>query len=342
MFESVTLTGQESGATCIDLGLLAETLVLYQRVHLIVDDHALKFLIRACGAETVLALLELDVLELNYFENRTAVGQAVRDERMEGYGLILANPIEMELYRFLPPFLEELFGRQGKARRVANRFYKRIKTSQYTQDDLDLDLGYLITGVNLERSLGSLISIISPGYRMRPGAFFRIELLSQEQRVVRVETNLDFRAIEAGLAGWLRPSLIPGTMDPRGVIAILLAAANDLRFASNANTEVAPGPVQSVLLPDIVENAVRNVAHTGPSGGVYEECSLPHVRSIRDAVNSGKRNFADVLRLVEQSQGLKEWLKGKPQGRDLLKEYLNEFERLPTTEHLDKKAFRFL
>ena len=128
MFDSITLTGQEAGPTCIELGLLAETLVLYQRVYLALDEYSLKFLIRACGAETLLALLEMDVLEATFFENKTAAGLAVKEGRHEGYGLPpFVEPLELQLDRFLPPLLEGLLGRRGKARRLANRFYRVIK-----------------------------------------------------------------------------------------------------------------------------------------------------------------------------------------------------------------------
>ena len=183
-----------------------------------------------------------------------------------------------------------------------------------------------------------MMSILAPGFEVGPGAFFQIDLLDRPQRVVRVDTNLDFRAMEAGMADWLRTSVIPGTMDPRGIIAILLGAANDLRFAANANTEMAPPPVQALLLADTVEIAVRKLMQTDPTTLIYEECNLPHVRSIRDAVNTGKRNFADVIRLVEESTPLKEWLKGKTQDRNLLKDYFLEFGRLPMTEHLPAKG----
>jgi hypothetical protein len=57
----------------IDLGVLAECLVFYGTVRVIVDQVTFPFLVRSCGAEELLDLMNAGSLELEYIENLTGV-----------------------------------------------------------------------------------------------------------------------------------------------------------------------------------------------------------------------------------------------------------------------------
>jgi hypothetical protein len=68
---------------------------------------------------------------------------------------------------------------------------------------------------------------------------------------------------------------------------------------------------------------------------------LVESRCIREAVNSGERNFDDVLRLVNAGAKFKEWLKKGSQDAELVKEYCREVTRAEWAEKLPPKTARW-
>lgn len=73
MFERITLDRQGTPGAPIDLGTLAECLVFYEKVRVIVDQVSFPYLVRSCGTDELLHLLSMGVLELEYFENLSGV-----------------------------------------------------------------------------------------------------------------------------------------------------------------------------------------------------------------------------------------------------------------------------
>jgi hypothetical protein len=73
MFERITLDRAGGPANPIDLGVLAECLVFYGTVRVIVDQVTFRFLVCSCGAEQLLDLMTMGALEIEFIENLTAV-----------------------------------------------------------------------------------------------------------------------------------------------------------------------------------------------------------------------------------------------------------------------------
>jgi hypothetical protein len=72
MFESLTIR-RLNDVGGLDFGLLAESLLFYERVELVVNAGQLASLLRVCGYETLRELFDMGILKLTYFENGLAV-----------------------------------------------------------------------------------------------------------------------------------------------------------------------------------------------------------------------------------------------------------------------------
>ena len=75
---------------------------------------------------------------------------------------------------------------------------------------------------------------------------------------------------------------------------------------------------------------------------LFQERVITDARSIREAVNSGQRDFADVMRLVREAQKFKEWLRKGDNSSDLGDGYCREVSRLDWADKLPSKALRWL
>jgi hypothetical protein len=53
----------------IDVGFLAEALVFYQRVHVVADADMFKTIVRICGHEVIIEMMEMGSLTLDFVEN---------------------------------------------------------------------------------------------------------------------------------------------------------------------------------------------------------------------------------------------------------------------------------
>jgi hypothetical protein len=78
------------------------------------------------------------------------------------------------------------------------------------------------------------------------------------------------------------------------------------------------------------------------AGSSIEETVVDEVPSIRDVVNSGKKNFRDVARLVRQAEKFKEWLQKQGGTEDLRDAYCKEVSHLDWADKLPPKSLRFL
>ena len=125
MFESLTIRRlDETGG--LDFGLLAESLLFYERVTLIVNAGQLTSLVRVCGHETLRELLDMSVLSLTFLENGAGVRTLNTGTANEVHDFILFDTARLHLQNCLPELLRELIHRPGKARRVAERFKRSI------------------------------------------------------------------------------------------------------------------------------------------------------------------------------------------------------------------------
>jgi hypothetical protein len=68
MFDSITIGPFGSPSAAIDVGLLAECLMFYQKVRVITSADTFKTIARLCGAIELLELCEMGTLEIEFLD----------------------------------------------------------------------------------------------------------------------------------------------------------------------------------------------------------------------------------------------------------------------------------
>src|SRR5438105_3153060 len=144
MFESICIKRQDDfTGNPIDLGFLAEALLFYQHVHLVADASIFKFLLRTCGIEVLLELLQSRRMTMTYLENGTGIRTHDGGTPKERHEFITWEYPGNALQRVAPETLQELTGKPGKGRRLAQRFTSLIEPARFTKgisEDANLDL----------------------------------------------------------------------------------------------------------------------------------------------------------------------------------------------------------
>jgi hypothetical protein len=72
----------------------------------------------------------------------------------------------------------------------------------------------------------------------------------------------------------------------------------------------------------------------------FHETVIDDLPSIREAVNSGKKTFRDIIQLMNKSEQFKAWLKKQGGTEDLRKAYCQEIAHIDWADKLPPKSLR--
>lgn len=75
---------------------------------------------------------------------------------------------------------------------------------------------------------------------------------------------------------------------------------------------------------------------------LFQEVVVEKLPTIREVVNTGRRTFRDVIRLVEKGQRFQEWLVKHGNDKDLRSSYCQDVSRVDWADKLPPKSVRWL
>ena len=328
MFDRICINRQDPFGMAIDMGFLAEALVFYQRVHLVADPEMFKSVIRVCGHEVIIEMMEMGILTIDYTENIPVVSP--------DYDFGLASAEEFRYQNLAPKFLQELIGKSGKGRRVAHRLSKFVHAVQCdpslpaeAREDTS-DEGYT------KEMVCALLQHFAPGYEIPDPCIFRIH---KENLGNKLETNIDFE--KANGIFRLSADVADGSLTPGYLLSYVIETRRELRYAAEFSTDLAVSRPVYAAITSKLKSLIARRANSSAEIKAFADLAFNESRCIREAVNSGERNFDDVLRLVKAGMKFKEWLKRSPEDTDLVKEYCREVTRVEWADKLPPKTARW-
>ena len=335
MFESICIRRQRNVGNPIDLGFLAESLVFCQTVHVVADPGTLQFLFRVCGPDALWELCTNKNLALIYVPN--VLGVRTENQPYERHDLILVEGRKHAPQEFIPKLLQEVTGRSGKGRRVANKFSRLIRTERFARAVLEGSLTDIADGEYVRAAVSKLLDFFAPEYEQAQPLRFNIH---REEGKLVVETNIDF--VKANEVYHKR---IPATHSCLSVASLLghvLDVRGDLQFSSATSSDIALSDHSSIIARCKFNDLLHDRRETGEKLELFQDFIFEEGRSIREAVNGGNRTFAEVVKLVGSAQEFKEWLKGQPDSSDIRREYCREVSRVSWADKLPTKTARWL
>ena len=336
MFERIAIRRRsaESLGQPIDLGVLAESLIYYGEVRLIANSGVLKALLRTASPDAVLSLVENDFLKLAYEYDDVAVLTSNTGTPSEAHEPIYWNAPHLELQEFLPATMEEIVGKPGRARRLAQRLIRKAEVIRHTESITDEARADLSDAAYVQDAVAALLNLYVPEYSA--GKLFRAHR-SGKQFVV--ETNIDFQA--ANIAYHTRVSPKHSSLSAAYLLAHLVSVKADLHFAARFSSEIAVDDVDALVMRTHVERLLTDVQPSSPAIARFQEYVLGDARAIGEAVRSGARSIADLLPLLERAAKFKEWLSKESVQTDAVKAYLDEVASGSWIEKLPVKGARW-
>lgn len=339
MFESVSFARDGIIGGSVDFGQLAEALVFYQEVHFLADQETFAALVRTCGSDVVLELCQMGNLKIHYSENTTAVGTHDISTPLERHGLVTIKAQGQNFLNHATKFLEEFCGPSGRGFNKTLRSFQKVVTPfEYPKSTLERLQSDLTERDYIRATVRGLLSALVPEYIQPDPLLF--DIIVGDAGEFRVETNIDF--VEANVSYHKRVSAKDASLSSAFILACLLSTRSNLEMASGLSSDLALGPMSSVVSANRLASLVNIHDKNQQAIERFAELVVNDSRAIAQAVNNRQRTFVDVLRLVQQGAKFKDWLRKQGTSTDLNQEYCREVSRVDWAEKLPPKSVRWL
>jgi hypothetical protein len=340
LFERIAIPRQSRTGAPIDLGLLAECLLFYGKVRILADQDLFKYLVRCCGPDELLELISMQVLELEFFENITGVGQILTNIGPV-FELVVVDSQPIRFPQVSRKIVDELAGPSGKgASKMYQRFQHAVERSRYTPEMLAQSHADLLDKQYLAPAIKSVLSLLAPEYKLPEPFVFRLEPILKGG-TYKVTTNVDFDAANESANKHAAADHQSG-LTVAYLLAFIADTGRDLTVGSRDQSEFAMAPERAVVASYKFAEILSAAAHGLEIAEAFQESVVDGVPSIRDAVNSGKRTFREVIQLLPKAEKFKDWLRKQGATEDLRSAYLKEVAHLDWADKLPPKSLRWL
>ena len=266
-----------------------------------------------------------------------------------------ADIAQSHLQNVAPELLQDLLGKPGKARRMANRLMSFITPRFFSIDRAQQPPPELMDERALQQAVIEVLRGFVPDYPLPTPFVFRIirERLPPgamppdprgfdsipEWPFFRIETNIDFAQCNV-----LLHRHVPATemsLAPAFLVAYVRGSSTDLLEASQMAAELALSPIRSAVVKGRLVGILKRRLKSEDAIQAFHDFVLSDAPSVREVVNSGARNFVDVMRLLESAEKFKKWIRRRPEEADLRQEYCRSVSHVGWADKLPVKRMRW-
>jgi len=330
-------------------GELAEALLFYQNVHLVLDFGSLNGLIRQIGMPTLVSLLTRPNISAVYCKNSLATHTETKNN-ISTHSFIaysLAGDQEVGQLTSQKKILEWILTKKfeyGKkqAKRLVERFRFKVPIRDLTND-------HFINGGIIEAAKQDLIdeSFVYNSIRLAlvdilgadniPDNFIFKPHVGKTE--FQIETDLNFLKINDIVK---KRQSHDGDITPAHLIGNILNARADTILASYYGGEFYTSDLTSEIIRLKYSELLRRVGIEKNEINEFNEIVVSTAPSLREVINSGERSFDEFLKMLDKSQRFREWAKGVNPDEKLVKEYWNEVAAEGWLDKLPSKVLRYI
>jgi len=347
MFEKIVLRRSEFGPD-LTPGEIAEALLFYRNVHIVMDPLTLKPLIDSFGPHGLLRLLERDRVSGFYAEDMCLTqNETVRSLAVHCFTTAILAGKDGERPRKgrkarLCAILEMSGLTGGEAVRFAERFAKRVKMQTFSSD-------YFIPG-GVHKAAGEEIldrSYVNGAARRVVANTIGFEEYAADLQFYAVpfgdnffvRTNLDFAA------GNARRKLAAPQLEAiteSNILSSLFDAGVDVALASHYGGDFYTSAVNSDIVRLRYAELLKRTGISRADLLQLQDVVLDGYPALREVINAKQRSFDDFLDLLDKSDKFREWIHGIGPDAKLVPEYINQVTAEGWTSKLPVKIARYV
>lgn len=343
MFEKITLRRSHLGAA-LTAGELAEALLFYQNVHIVLDHGSLTGLIRGLGIPTLLTVL-----------NRPGV-TAVYCEEMLGVHTTSAVPFNKHMFiafgisghesiGTLPTRkkrLQYIVESQGIEKNAAKSFVERFLQKAPIKS---LSSNYYVEGGVVKAALDDLndsiytheaINISLRDKLHRPAGSFEFKII-KDGGSFYVASDLNYSALNQE-AKKIDPT---AEITEAHLVVTLLDARSDIILAGHYGSEFYTGRNTSDIIRLKYKSLLKRLEIESDERSNFMDI-IADGKSLQEVINSGERSFSEFLTLLDKSDRFREWAQKTNPDEKLVKAYFEDINRKGWMESLPAKGLRYV
>ncbi|MBY7247836.1 hypothetical protein [Enterobacter roggenkampii] len=332
MFDSIVLNRSIDGPA-LTIGEIAETLLFYQNIHIVMDTSTVLNLIREIGHHNVIKLISLPDVKTTFIEEFVGVyGEDTYNGRQ--YSLISAYFSGSETDGELKSWkkrLANMVSRQGYSKNESDNFVERFKNHVSVKK---LSSDHFIKGGIISAARKDLNDddFVSSAARLITADLLSTESLSNDYFYkihptgdsFQISTNIDFDKINKLNAAKISEM---GETNPASIAAGILSASYALILAAHYGGDFHTSNTNSKIIQYKNKQILSRTNKNRNEISIFNEILLKDCPNISSIINSKERTFEEFLELLSQAKKFKVWLKGSSPDKNLLSNYLEDIAK---------------
>lgn len=349
MFEKIVLRRSHAGPA-LTLGEVAEALLFYQNVHIILDGGALRgFVSGSFGMRGLLNLLSRPNVTAVYTEDMLGTRtNTVGNHRIHDFiAFTWQGDKETGAINSKQGRLEHLLYKAGNSRKesrqLAERFLRKVPVRGLASD-------HFVSGGIPKAAVADLLNHGYAEQAVRrivqgtPGLEDYAESARASVVLVRgggfeLLTNIDFAAASA------RRQLLVPKLEPitdAHLTSALLDVTGDTVLAAHYGGEFYTSDVTSDLVRLRHADLMKRAGISARELQELKDVVLDDYPTICEVINSGARTFDEFLNLLDKSQKFRQWIQGLSPDAKVTHEYVREISAEGWMASLPAKAVRYV
>lgn len=346
MFEKIVLRRSENGPA-LSIGELAEALLFYQNVHIVLDHGSFNGLVSKIGMSTLLSLLSRPNISAVYCEE--TLGTKTEDKgHYKSHSFVTITFAGNKDIGKLPnrkKRLEYLLSRHGYSKRQSKRFVERFRKHvpiRKLSDDHFIKEGIVRAAWGdlyepdfiQEAIRHALIYML--GSELLPSEFYFKVYPTPPS--FHIDTNLNFETINKELKQ--RDPTLNDVNEALLINNILMARA-DIVLSAFYGGEFYTSDLTSEIIRLKYGELLKRIGIEKQELKEFSEIIIHDGPSIREVINSGERTFDEFLLLLDKSQQFKDWAQGVNPDEKLVKAYFENITSEGWIKKLPGKMLRY-
>jgi len=346
MFDHVVLR-RANGGQLVSAGQIAEALLFYQKVHLVIDRGTLLRLVKQIGTPQVMALLQRSDFSAVYCEEilgtRTDSVGAFQIHNLVAF--TVSGDQSARQLKTAEDRLRFDFERAGlpkpEARRFTKAFLDRVPVRRFSGNHF-IDGGIIAAAKRdvldaeyTTEAVRRMLEVIPGGYAA--GQELKFDVI-ESKLGINIFSNVDFEVINRRRA----VSSVPeDPLTPAHLLSNILEARADLALASFYGGDFVTSASASAIIQVRYAELMRRSALNTTSLRQFVEVVLPDTRTVSEVIDAGERTFSEFLVLLDKAARFKSWTKAVNPDENLVRTYVRDISSEGWIQRLPQKSMRY-
>ncbi len=316
----------------IDIGMIAEYLLFYKRVILVIGYNRV-YDLKEKHLETIIELIKLEKLEIHIRTNYIGVKTRAFTSSYRAHDVVLGKEEKYPDLLFKKTNNNKLNWNIDNRSHVAKELINYLKPLSLDKDIEDFVRVDLMENEYISYFINEFIKQYKPQYNTDNLQF---EFVKHENGFA-FETNIDFNRLNKELTDSDSYRII----DTGSIVHYIHQARERMYLSAKFSSEICTDNVSTSLIKKRVNDIFSKTTRSKNNIESFNDFILDDAFAISKYINNNEDKFNDLLKVVEKSERFKEWLTNLDSDNDLIREYHKAVTKETWIDKLPNKSIRW-